>query len=67
MTTLIVNGKPRELPIGITAAALLTLLDVHRNGVAVAINEVIVPRSQWSDVTLETGDRVEIVTAAAGG
>jgi sulfur carrier protein len=67
LTTLIVNGKPREVPFGSTATALLTLLGVHRNGVALAVNEVIVPRSQWSTVIFESGDRVEIVTAAAGG
>ncbi|MGC8463952.1 MAG: sulfur carrier protein ThiS [Acidimicrobiales bacterium] len=38
-----------------------------RRGVAVAVNGTVVPRSQWDATVLNPGDRVEIVTAAAGG
>ena len=36
-------------------------------GVAVAINGSVVPKSQWSLTSLCSSDRIEIVTAAAGG
>ncbi len=36
-------------------------------GVAVALNGSVVPRSEWPSTFLRTSDRVEIVTAAAGG
>jgi sulfur carrier protein len=36
-------------------------------GVAVAIGREVVPRSMWQSTPLADGDRVEIVTAAAGG
>ena len=36
-------------------------------GVAVAINGSVVPKSQWSSTSLCSSDRIEIVTAAAGG
>jgi len=38
-----------------------------RKGVAVAVNEEIVPRSRWDATTLHDGDRVEVLTAAQGG
>ena len=37
------------------------------DGVAVARNGEIVPKSAWTSTDLRPDDRVEIVTAAAGG
>lgn len=37
------------------------------NGVAVALNRSIVPRSTWLDVPLNEGDRVDALTAVQGG
>ena len=36
-------------------------------GVAVAVNGTIVPKSLWHSHVIADGDRVEVVTAAAGG
>jgi sulfur carrier protein len=35
--------------------------------VAVARNGEVVPKSRWGDTRLALGDRIEIVTAVAGG
>jgi sulfur carrier protein len=35
--------------------------------VAVARNGEVVPRSAWPHTRVDAGDRIEIVTAAAGG
>jgi sulfur carrier protein len=56
-----VDGQGRSI------ADVLALLAVETRGVAVARNGDVVPRSQWSDVKVIEGDRIEIVTAAAGG
>lgn len=37
------------------------------SGVAIALNDAVVPKSQWEQVALKTGDRIEIVTAVQGG
>ena len=37
------------------------------NGVAVALNRSIVPRSTWLDAPLNEGDRVDALTAVQGG
>jgi sulfur carrier protein len=62
-----VNGENRELPHGATVADVLTLLDAPRRGVAVAVNGMVVPASNWQAVSVHDGDRVEILTAAQGG
>lgn len=64
-----VNGQHRELEAGVTVASLLALLDVaaEGRGVAVALDEVVVPRSRWSETTVGEGALVEIVAAIQGG
>jgi sulfur carrier protein len=36
-------------------------------GVAVAVNDDVVPRASWSTTALRPGDRVEVLTAVQGG
>ncbi|MDE0805264.1 MAG: sulfur carrier protein ThiS [Acidimicrobiales bacterium] len=36
-------------------------------GVAVARNDEVVPRSEWADAIVVDGDRIEILVAAQGG
>jgi sulfur carrier protein len=62
-----VNGSSWEGPVDVTVAGLVATLCPSPRGVAVARNGVVVPRSQWDDTRLSDGDRIEIVTAAAGG
>lgn len=40
---------------------------IPTDGVAVGINNEIVPKSKWADVTVKEGDHVEVLTVAAGG
>ncbi len=41
--------------------------DPEQQGIAVAINMSVVPRSEWAQTTLSDGDRVDIVGAKQGG
>lgn len=65
--TIWVNGETREVPDGMTLAALLTSLDVKGPGVAAEVNAEVVRRARHAEHTLEPGDRVEIVTFVGGG
>ena len=67
MSRVEVNGSSWEGPVGVTVAGLVATLCLSPRGVAVARNGEVVPRSQWDDTRLSDGDRIEIVTAAAGG
>lgn len=64
-----VNGQRRELEPGVTVANLVAQLDVapDARGVAVALDDAVVPRSRWSETPVAEGALVEIVAAIGGG
>ncbi|MFE0191771.1 sulfur carrier protein ThiS [Streptomyces sp. NPDC059008] len=62
-----VNGEAREIPGGLTLDRLVATLSAAPTGVAAALNEVVVPRTQWPTTPLAEGDRVEVLTAVQGG
>jgi len=62
-----VNGEQHELPDGLNAAALLEIMGLAGQRVAVEVNQEIVPRSTYPVHRLNEGDRVEIVRAIGGG
>jgi sulfur carrier protein len=63
----IVNGAPWDAGPDATVADAVAAWCASPRGVAVAVNGTVVPRSSWATTVLAPGDRVEIVTAAAGG
>jgi sulfur carrier protein len=62
-----INGAANDLAAGTSVNDVVTELGRGRSGMAVAVNDEVVPRSRWSAVELVDGDRVEILTAAQGG
>jgi sulfur carrier protein len=62
-----INGESHELPGGSTAADAVRLVFPGDGGVAVALNDDVVPRSRWALTELAEGDRVEVLTAVQGG
>ncbi|PFG42287.1 sulfur carrier protein [Isoptericola jiangsuensis] len=74
-TSALVNGAPFDLeghdavPVADVVARLLPghVVDGVPRGVAVAVDDVVVPRGAWDRTTVRAGDRVEIVTAVQGG
>ena len=62
-----VNGKEVVMPEGSTVASLVDGMGRDRRGIAVAVNETVVPRGLWETTRVRGGDRVEILTAAQGG
>lgn len=67
MIVLTINGERAELPRAMTVAALLESRGLAGKRVAVEKNGGIVPKSQHSQVAVESGDRIEIVVAVGGG
>jgi sulfur carrier protein len=62
-----VNGKPMELPEGLTIDALLARLKVQREHTAVALNREVAPKTRYAETVLKDGDKVEIVRPMGGG
>ncbi|MCH9668861.1 MAG: sulfur carrier protein ThiS [Actinomycetia bacterium] len=62
----IVNDEAVEVDEQITVAGLLEKLGFQDQGIAVALDWSVLPRSQWH-VALHDGVKVEVVTAVQGG
>jgi sulfur carrier protein len=67
VSTVEVNGQAWECPARTTVAELVSFWCPSPKGIAVARNGDVVPRSTWDRTEVSAGDRIEIVTAAAGG
>ncbi len=67
MLSITVNGEDRAVPDGSTVEALVSLLGLRREHVAVELNREIVPRAQHETRALAAGDHLEIVTFVGGG
>ena len=65
--TITVNGERREAPQGATVADLLRDLNLSAGRVAIERNLEILPRPQWPDTAVRSGDRYEIVHFVGGG
>jgi sulfur carrier protein len=38
-----------------------------RSGIAVALNQEVIPKSEWENTVLKNEDKIIIITATAGG
>ena len=66
--TILVNDRPQALAAGATVAGLLQELGLSgKQGVAVARNGEVVPRSAWAAQALAADDRVLVIQATQGG
>ena len=62
-----VNDKAKQVEPGKTLAELLDDWGFESRRVAVAVNEDFVPRSTYASVSLNAGDRVDVVAPVQGG
>lgn len=67
MIRVTINGESCELREGLTAAELLDELDLTGRRLAMEINEMLLPRSRFTEYRIHGGDRIEIVQAIGGG
>lgn len=65
--TVMVNGEERQLDGPLSVDGLVDAMGLERQGLAIAVNDEVVPRSTWAARPVEEGDRVEILTIAQGG
>jgi sulfur carrier protein len=64
---ILLNGEPRQVAPTASLAALIEAEALADRRIAVELNGQIVPRSTHPTVTLQPGDRVEVVHAIGGG
>jgi sulfur carrier protein len=63
----IVNGKPREMPGGVSLLQLLEGFDLDPRLVVVELNRQIVRRPALAGTSVRDGDTVELVHFVGGG
>lgn len=64
------NGNSAEVAAETTVAGVLQDMGLDPSdpkGIAVALNDEVVPKSDWTATSLAAGDRIEVITARQGG
>lgn len=66
---ILLNGAESQLRAGETVADVLAGMGLapDAKGIAVAVDQGVVPRGQWRDYALPADARVEVLTAMQGG
>ena len=64
---LIINGEARTFPEPLSVAELVAELGMAGRRVALELNGEILPRSEFGQTMLASGDTLEIVQAIGGG
>lgn len=67
MIQITINGEVHDIRDGLTAAELITELELSDRRLAVEVNEALLPRSRFAAYRICSGDRIEIVQAIGGG
>jgi sulfur carrier protein len=63
-----INSKQHELPGEAKITDALTSINiVGQKGIAIAVNNTVVPRAEWETHVLQTNDQVTIIKATQGG
>ena len=62
-----VNGETKQFDDGMTLSALIHLLDLPPQRIAVELNRDVVRRADWDNIILKDEDRLEIVHFVGGG
>ena len=64
---IVVNGLSKDVPQATTLLTLLDSLNIPLARVAVELNMNIIDRTQFDKVSLQEGDRLEVIHFVGGG
>jgi len=65
---ILINNEQRVVPEGATVQeVVISLLQLNPSGMAIAINDSIVPRHLWESSELQINDRMLVIKASKGG
>ena len=62
-----VNSKETAAKDGCTIAELASQLALPERGVAIAVNNKMIPRTEWNERILQPNDSLVVIKAACGG
>lgn len=65
---LYLNDQACEVPSGESLELVFNALDINvQKGMAVAVNNAVVPRMQWPHFKIIAGDKIILIKATQGG
>jgi len=65
---LLINNKEYQLPLPQNILELLNSLNIEADkGVAIAINNTVIPKNIWDNYLVNDNDKLLIIKAAQGG
>lgn len=67
MITLQLNGENKELRVGSSIVDAINEWQLEQQSFAIALNEEFVPKSSYSSIALQDGDRLEVLIPMQGG
>ena len=67
MSQIIFNGFALDVSCETSLSDVLIQLDIKGAGIALALNQCVIPKSQWNKMQLKDGDVVITFNAVAGG
>ena len=62
-----INGKKKEFCDNNNIISLLNFLEIDENGIAIEINLIVIPKSQYKNTIIKNNDKIEIVQFIGGG
>lgn len=66
--TILINNEQKTVPDGTTLNEIvLTILQLNPAGMAIAVNDTIVPKHLWEQTLLQENDRMLVIKACSGG
>ncbi|MBR8537363.1 sulfur carrier protein ThiS [Carboxylicivirga sediminis] len=63
-----INGQATDMPDNTSIDDVLQRIgQIQTGGIAVAINDMVIPKSQWAKAHVSDGDKILIIKASQGG
>ena len=62
-----INGEQKDFSSEINLTELIQQLDITSKGLAIAINNAVVPKNDWEQTKLTEQDKITLIKATQGG
>ena len=63
----LLNSKSISIDVSHTLLMVIESFAIESQTMAIAVNELVIPRSEWQTTTLSQGDKIDLFQAIAGG
>lgn len=67
MITVNVNNQNHSFNEPVKLQELLEQLEVQNSGIAVAVDNLVIPKTFWAETSIQDGSSILIIQAAQGG